>query len=474
MTLRRTALSLFLFLAPSPLLAQAPPQKPAAMAMAPLPAPDLPDGTVTVRVARRSLATPAMGVDVIATVVTGKAKPETRKTMTGADGRATFEKVATGAKFQADVTVDGEKLATAEFTMPGKGGVRFLLIAGEESEEGGDPHAGVANAPGAQEAPPIPEVLGGKVALKEGTPPGRLVLLILGQDGKPIVGQPVRIGKSKRATKDLEFLDGTSDENGVATWEKLPPGNEIDYVALIERDGIRVGTNAFSVGEQTGLEGELRMPGRTSDTRVLRVSAHTRMMIEPREDSLSILQNLIIENTSDKLFEPDAKGVFLPLPAGFTGAEKLPGGVNLDLLDGQGAIMRIPVAPTTSAALSAQARMGFTLNSKDKGAIEIVQPMPFGLAGGMLMVPAQFPLTISAPGLREKPAEKDDAGLTLRIFELDAIAPGSALRLTISGLPKRPLVGKLITGGICLLLVGAGILGARRAKGSSTASAAKA
>jgi hypothetical protein len=455
------------------------------MAMAPLPAPELADGTVTVRVARRSLATPAIGVEVIATVVTGKGKPEIRKTKTGADGRATFEKVAADANFQANVTVDGEKLSTAEFPMPGKGGVRFLLIAGEESEEeadphaamAADPHAGMANppgAPGATEAPAIPGVRGGKVSPKEGTPPGRLVLRILGQDGSPIAKQLVRIGKSNRATKDVEFLTATSDENGVATWEKLQPGKTIDYVALIERDGIRVGTDAFAVDEQAGLEGELRMPGRTSDTRVLRVSSSSRMMIEPREDSLSILQNLVIENTSDKLFEPDAKGVFLPLPAGFTGAEKLPGGVNLDLLDGQGAIMRIPVSPSTSNAFVAQARMGFVLDSKNKDVMEIVQPMPFGLAGGMLMVPGQFPLTLSAPGLREKPAEKDDSGAILRVFELDAIAPGAALRLTISGLPKRPVAGKLIAGGISLLLVAAGILGALRGKRSSTSAAAKA
>ena len=194
-------------------------------------------------------------------------------------------------------------------------------------------------------------------------------------------------------------------------------------------------------------------------------------MLEPREESINVLQNLVVENTSDKVFDPGPKGVFIPLPAGFFGAERLPGGANLDLLDGQGAILRALVPPTPTIAFAVQARMGFILNSKEQSEMQVVQPMPFGMAGGLVMIPGQFPVTIAAPGLREKPPEHDESGATLRIYELDSIPPGGALRLTILGLPTRPKFGKYIAGGICLLLIAGGIFAIRRTRPHPSAKA---
>jgi hypothetical protein len=98
---------------------------PSAIAGTPLPAPELPDGTVTVRVVRERMGNNVAGQDVTLTV--GGAQ---RTMKTDEQGRAQFDKLPTGALVQATAVVDGETLTSREFAVPGQGGTRIALIAG--------------------------------------------------------------------------------------------------------------------------------------------------------------------------------------------------------------------------------------------------------------------------------------------------------------------------------------------------------
>jgi len=68
----------------------------------PLPKPELPTGTVTVRVIAGSIAAPAVGAEV-ALVVAGQA----RNARTDPEGRATFSGIAPGTQVQAKITEIG-------------------------------------------------------------------------------------------------------------------------------------------------------------------------------------------------------------------------------------------------------------------------------------------------------------------------------------------------------------------------------
>ncbi|HUQ88948.1 MAG TPA: hypothetical protein VM096_15430 [Vicinamibacterales bacterium] len=98
---------------------------PSAIAGTPLPAPELPDRTVSVRVVRER-----MGNNVAGQAVTLKVGTESRSGKTDAQGRAQFDGLGAGALVQATTTVDGETLTSKEFAVPGQGGVRVALIAG--------------------------------------------------------------------------------------------------------------------------------------------------------------------------------------------------------------------------------------------------------------------------------------------------------------------------------------------------------
>ena len=98
---------------------------PSAIAGTPLPAPELPDRTVTVRVVRER-----MGNNIAGQAVTLKVGTDSRTAKTDDQGRAQFDGLAAGTAVQATTIVDGETLTSQEFAVPQKGGVRVALIAG--------------------------------------------------------------------------------------------------------------------------------------------------------------------------------------------------------------------------------------------------------------------------------------------------------------------------------------------------------
>lgn len=98
---------------------------PSQMAGVPLPAAELASGTVTVRVMRERIGNNVPNQEV--TLEVGGAK---RTATTDAQGRAQFSGLPTGAAVRASATVDGEALASREFSVPAQGGIRVALIAG--------------------------------------------------------------------------------------------------------------------------------------------------------------------------------------------------------------------------------------------------------------------------------------------------------------------------------------------------------
>jgi hypothetical protein len=98
---------------------------PSAIAGQPLPAPELPNASVSVRVVRER-----MGNNVAGQEVTLNVGSTPRTATTDAQGRAQFDGIPPGTVVQATTTVDGEVLTSQPFSVPGSGGVRVALIAG--------------------------------------------------------------------------------------------------------------------------------------------------------------------------------------------------------------------------------------------------------------------------------------------------------------------------------------------------------
>jgi hypothetical protein len=421
-----------------------------AMLGRPLPSPQLPDGTVNVRV---SLKMPINGVpntDVTAIVVAPGGESRKKVVKTNAEGWATFEGLRPGSTFEATATVEGEVLKVAKFPVPDKGGVRVMLVAalgggGPEPEEPSFSLGAVA----------------GRVAPAPGTPAGTLELTLLDQAGKPIANRRVQLGQ---VTKDapLKVLRATSNEAGVARFEGLVTGEDTGYAALIEHEGMRLSTEPFRMEAAQGMRGEMRAVGRTSDPSVLRFDGRARLIFEVGEDSVQMMEELLFKNVSDKAFEPGSDGLLIPLPEGFEGAKEIEGSVQLDLRPGQGAAVRGPISPNNAAMFATRVRVGFVLPAGGSPDVEVRQKMPFGLEGALLLVPSSANLTVAGNGLRERPAQADAQGNAVKLYELEAIPPGGTLQLTVKGLPALNRQGRNIAGVLCLLLIVAAVIGSPR------------
>ncbi len=110
-----------------------------------LPSPDLPTGTVSVRVIRGAVTNNVVGAEVR---LEGGAHP--LSVNTDGSGRAMFPNVTPGSTWRAVVTVDGERLESQPFVVPSTGGLRVILAAGVAAGKGatGAGSAGAAVAGG--------------------------------------------------------------------------------------------------------------------------------------------------------------------------------------------------------------------------------------------------------------------------------------------------------------------------------------
>ena len=124
--MKRVALSLVVILGCIPtLLAQPDPRQ---MSGIPLPDPQLPSGTITVRVIRGSLANnvPDHPVELsqgdnVVTVATDE------------EGRAEFLTLNAGQTVVASTELDGVRLDSQPFQVPGRGGIRLMLVGAGDS-----------------------------------------------------------------------------------------------------------------------------------------------------------------------------------------------------------------------------------------------------------------------------------------------------------------------------------------------------
>jgi hypothetical protein len=200
----------------------------------------------------------------------------------------------------------------------------------------------------------------------------------------------------------------------------------------------------------------------TSDPSVVRVSSSSKLLIDLREDSLAVLENLVLENTSDRIFRADHGGIAVPLPAAANGVEAIEGSSRLELEQGSTLFLREPVPPASSHTPPVQARFGFLVSTAGEGSVTLRQPMPLGIESPVVMVPESVHLTLAAPGLQAMAPQTDDRGVQIQIFQLASVPRNGVLSITVSGLPTRGALGKTIATVLVAALVFAVLLGWRR------------
>ncbi len=448
------------------------------MTAQPLMVEDLPKGTVTVRVGRGSLADVAVDVEVRARLTAPDGTVTVLSEKTQPDGRATFSNLPVGSQFRAQAVVDGQPLQTATFAIPAQGGARLMLVSSAAPEPDSDRATTPPTMPPAQANPhgaghgqrraePTVVMLLGQVLPKSQLPPGTVELRLLDSEGAPVDRQEVRLGRMVNVEQGVTWVEGVTDAKGIATYQRQEIDQAASYIAVVDREGLRLGSPLFPMPKDSGMAGELRIPGVTTDASVLRVSGESKILIDLREDKLEVMENLVIENTSDRIFKAKRGEIAIPLPAEVSGVEVIAGGSPLDTGPNGGLFLPPIIAPSQPTQTPVQARFGFYVQAAGEKHVTIRQPMPLGMEEAWLMIPASSGLRLNAPGLKALPAQDDDRGGKMLVFQLASVPRNGLLTLSVSGLPSRSPLGRIVAGVLSALLLLGAVLGVRRPKTAS-------
>lgn len=196
----------------------------------PLPSPDLPVGTVSVRVVAGSASSPVVGTDVTL-VVNGKP----RQARTDSAGRATFPGLPAGATVVAKaLDEDKAEHPSEEFTIPDSGGMRVLISTKPwQSGAGGAPFAGGAGGM------PNPRSMSGEARGEQADPPGMITVRVTYNDFKDSpAGVPVAlVGYS--ADDSVSYQVQNTDGDGRVKFTDLDRSGGTSYfaMALLPRNG---------------------------------------------------------------------------------------------------------------------------------------------------------------------------------------------------------------------------------------------
>ena len=439
-----------------------------------LPDSGMPPGTVSVRVARKMPANAVVGVTVNALIKNAGGDLRRRTEKTDADGRVIFEGMAPGDEFHADATVDGEVLKTETFTMPAEGGIRTMLIAdlgargkappGGMSAPGGMTSPGGA-APGGETLPFTLGATAGVAVADDKLAVGRLDVRVFDERGAPIPNHAVLLGMIDKSNK-IDVRKAQTDAAGVAHFADLPHGDSTGYAAVLEWQGMRLGTAPFPMPDGSGARAEIRALGRTADPAVMRIGQGGRIVVQMHEDNLQFLEMLPFENLSEKMFDPGPGAIEVPLPDGFVGAEPQENERKIDVRQNHGMAVHGVFTPrsafvgTTAKNAGQEVVFGFVLPYH--GATRtFVQPMPNGMGPFNLITEQIAGLTVTGPGVGER-VERQLGGRKYWVMPVEGVPPGGVVTFTLEGLPSTDATGRYVAGGLALLLVGGAVVFGRR------------
>ncbi|HTR53776.1 MAG TPA: carboxypeptidase-like regulatory domain-containing protein [Kofleriaceae bacterium] len=195
----------------------------AAMKGTPLPAHDLPAGTISVRVVAGTPTAPVPDVTVSLTV-NGTA----REARSDDEGRAFFKDLPVGAKVQAKIQgEDGKDVVSDDFDVPGDSGVKLMLST--RPPTGGAPFAGGG-------AMPEPRKLSGTPRPEQNDPGGTFTVRLTYDDLKekaPPAGVNVAlVGYAADDSVGVQVVP--TDQTGHARFTNLDRTGETAYYALAE------------------------------------------------------------------------------------------------------------------------------------------------------------------------------------------------------------------------------------------------
>jgi hypothetical protein len=419
---------------------------PSRMSGIPRPDPQVPAGTVTVRLIRGELSNRLVGMEV---ELRHLGDGTSRKAKTDENGRATFSGLGPGP-YQAFASDGKEQLSTQEIELEPSIGVRVMLVfkaAGGAAEPGATGEGAVAGSDGAGVADPA-------------LPPGTVVVRAQGGDGKPLAGLEVVLGQARSGESQVRERKARTDGAGEARFDGLDAKPTSGYLAEVLRDGARFAGKPFRLTEKMGARVVLELRPVSRDLAALSIGAGSHLILEVGDDAVQVSEVLRVHNEGASPVELPG-GLHLPLPERATSASVGPESPPGLSAAGHEAVYQGPLSPGDT-----ELQVMFLL-PYDGDSLELRQKTPLAFASTAVVTEKIDGLAVS--GDRLEAEERELGGRKLMLLRGPGTAPGGELVLQVTGLPKNDATWRYAAAALAVaLLIGFG-LHARRAAPPSAA-----
>lgn len=456
----RTALVLLLSgaaLLPAPLLprpaAAQPMLDPSQMSGIPRPDPQVPAGTITVRLIRGALTNRLTDVEVELVDLAAKAGEAPRRAKTDAEGRATFSELPR-ATYEARAVADGEALASQPIALPESPGVRVMLVfqksIADQQKELGTPD--------------------GAARVDQGLPAGTLVVKVVDEAGKPLADLAVALHHGDRATEKVDQLpEQKTDAQGVARWDRLKAGSGDGYMVGVTRGGSVVRSKPFRLESSHGSTLALTAHQVVRDASQVVLGNGSHIILDVADDAVQVVENLLVKNPLEQTIDPGPAGLRIPLAERALSAQLLNAGeeqnprlsIDVSQADKPPAVLwRGPIPPGNHPV-----RAGFLL--KHSGDLQFRQELALG-GESLLVAVAKLP-TVSVRGegldIQDRKIEGKD-WIFVRAQEGKPQKAGTVLEFRASGFPYDAPLYRLAAGAVALAIaVAFGVLAWRGPRG---------
>jgi len=295
------------------------------------------------------------------------------------------------------------------------------------------------------------------------------VRVVRGALSNLVVGQDVEL------TGDISASAATNDA-GRAEFTGLKPGARVKVVAVV--DGERLESQEFTLPPQAGVrlmlvatdpgaaqraEQDRKLAEAPARTGIVVLGDQTRLVIELGDEGLTVFNVCQLVNTARTPVQPAVPIVF-QLPAGAERPSILEGSSPLAALAGDRVNVSGPFPPGTTLV-----QFAYTLPYASES-VTLAQRLPAALAQVALVVQKAGDMRLESPQVTQQRDMTAD-GQTYILGQGPPLAAGSAITVTISGLPHVSQWPRNLALALAIVILAAGAYGAVR--GGKAVSAAQ-
>jgi hypothetical protein len=421
----------------------------------PLPASDLPDGELTVKVVGDNLRDLKVGQEVKLHQVKAEDTTQIATVKTGPDGRARFQGLKPSERYVVFVAFQSQEHRSAPFPGPERGGIRLLLTLGAATMPR-DMTRDMTRGMGRDKARALPpghpptsqparpeEPEGPGAATIEALPElekGQLqIVVVRGKDRRPLAGASVTLERDGNKLPSLARTDAEGQTTAI-----LEEGR---HHAQVTHDGLTYRSRSFKLPASGGVRATFQVFDRTRSAAKLALGRQSHWVAQIGERVVRFMHVIQLANEADAIIDPKQPLAF-PLPDGARRVEIPAELQGILVLDEPRRRVRL-AAPVPPGGLPL--RVYFEVPYQG-ATLDFRQVLPLRQEASAVLLMNGGKAMLSGPAITG--TSQPNEGGEGTVFPVAAAEGGRAVEFTFTGLPRRdrrPLYVALALAGLVAL-----------------------